>query len=418
MTMAHPPLHHMVRVRRSEDLTFIRPGLMDEVIINANHLENSLESTATALRETTLPYSIDPVLTRFQVPEWWKNDKGETKRNYARLGAAYVKGTSIEIAAGPLLKTVPSDKEWSILARNVIEYQRDRLIQIRPQMDLFRPELKPARLMAPALVAFTDAEDRINRLLAAAGADAAGEPVALPIVVPDNRLRNAAEIRRLLDSVPTEGISSYFLWTPRVTEELLLSDRALLGGVLQVVSTLAERGIPLGHMHATYVIAALHDLGMSAVIHHMGWIDKGEPADERRGGLRSCQIYVPGVRHCVAFDRAHVLGRSLDVTAYTERFCNCTFCSGSFAVRQHPLDLLLEDRAVPIRNRPDRLTPTGRAVALNTWHYLLSRRAEIEAFSGQPAVDVLASDIERAAALAGGRESDRLRRLADELRSA
>jgi len=416
--MPRPPLHHIVRVRRSEDLTFIRPGVMDEIVVNANQLENSPESTATALRETTLPYSIDPVLTRFQVPEWWKNDKGETKRNYARLGAAYVKGTSIEIAAGPLLQTVPNDKEWGILAANVIEYQRNRLVQIRPQMELFRPELRPVRLMAPALVAFTDAEDRINHLLAEAGAEAAGEAVALPIVVPPDRLRVVGELDRILDSAPSEGISSYFLWTPGVTEGVLLNDRALLGGVLHLVSKLAERNIPVGHMHATYVIAALHDIGISAVIHHMGWIDKGDPADENRGGLRSCQTYVPGVRHCVRFDQARALGYSLDAAAYLERFCNCTFCTGSFDAGQHPLDLLLEDRTVQIRNRPDRLSPTSRAVALNTWHYLLSRHQEVEAFSDQPAVDVLASDIARAAALAGASEGDLLRRLADELHTA
>jgi hypothetical protein len=412
------PLHHIVRVRRSEDLTFIRPGLMDEIVVNANQLENSPESTATALRETTLPYCIDPVLTRFQVPEWWKNDKGETKRNYARLGAAYVKGTSIEIAAGPLLQTVPNEKEWGILAANVIEYQRNRLVQIRPQMELFRPELRPVRLIAPALVAFTGAEDQINHLLAVAGAEAAGEAVALPIVVPEDRLRDVSQLERIVDSAPTEGISSYLLWTPRVTEEMLLNDRALLGGVLHLVSALAERNIPVGHMHATYVIAALHDFGISAVIHHMGWIDKGDAADENRGGLRSCQTYVPGVRHCVRFDQARALGRSLNAAAYLQRFCNCTLCTGSFDAGQHPLDLLLEDRVVHIRNRPDRLSPTSRAVALNTWHYLLSRRQEVEALSHQPAVDVLAADIDRAAALAGVGESDRLRRLAHELQTA
>jgi hypothetical protein len=258
---------------------------MDEILINANQLENSPESTATALRETTLPYSIDPVLTRFQVPEWWKNDKGETKRNYARLGAAYVKGTSIEIAAGPLLQTVANDKEWGILAANVVEYQRNRLVQIRPQMELFRPELRPVRLMAPALVAFTDAEDRINHLLAEASAEAASEAVALPIIVPADRLRDVGELDRILDSAPTEGISSYLLWTPSVTEGLLLNDRALLGGVLHLVSTLAQRSVPVGHMHATYVIAALHDIGISAVIHHMGWIDKGDPAGETVGAF-------------------------------------------------------------------------------------------------------------------------------------
>jgi hypothetical protein len=105
------PLHHIVRVRTSDDLRFIRAGVMDEVLVNANLLENCPESTATALRETTLPYSIDPMLTRFQMPAWWRNKKGETKRNYARLGAAYVKGTGVALAQGPLVQTVPSDDE-------------------------------------------------------------------------------------------------------------------------------------------------------------------------------------------------------------------------------------------------------------------------------------------------------------------
>src|SRR6266566_4821188 len=99
MTTNSQPLHHIVRVRRSDDLEFIRSGLMDEVVVNANQLENSALSTAECLRQTTLPFSIDPVLWRFQLPKWWRNQKGDTKRNYTRLGAAYAKGTDIKITA-------------------------------------------------------------------------------------------------------------------------------------------------------------------------------------------------------------------------------------------------------------------------------------------------------------------------------
>src|SRR3989337_2750561 len=80
--MINSTLHHIVRIRTSDDLTYMRPGLMDEVMVNANLLEHRPDSTASALRATTLPYCIDPVLTRFQVPEWWKNEKGATQRNY------------------------------------------------------------------------------------------------------------------------------------------------------------------------------------------------------------------------------------------------------------------------------------------------------------------------------------------------
>lgn len=56
--MANLPLHHVVRIRTSEDLGFVRPGLMDELMVNANLLEHCPDSTASALEMMTLPYCI------------------------------------------------------------------------------------------------------------------------------------------------------------------------------------------------------------------------------------------------------------------------------------------------------------------------------------------------------------------------
>ncbi len=421
--MNQTPLHHMVRIRGTDDLTFVRGGVMDEIILNANQLENNPQSTATAIRQTTLPFTVDPVLYRLQVPAWWRNEKGKTKRNYTRLARAYTQDTDVPIASGPLIQTVPSDEAWRTLAGNVLRYQRRRLLQVPTQLDLLDGgplrELRPSRLLAPALVAFSCAEDRINRLLAEASAEVGDVGIAIPVIVPLDRLTDAGELDRLLATVPTDGISSYFVWTPGVPEELLLKEHGVFEALLRLIGTLAERGIPVGHLHGGYVISALHELGVSAVVHHLGWIDKGEPAAQQRGGLRSCQTYVPGVRHCVRFEQADDLGRDLDVHRYGERFCECGFCAGAFSAGQHPLDLLLEDQFVPFEGgRRSRRTPTSRAVALNTWHYLLSRRLEVQAFSNLPAVEVIERDMERAAALSGSRDTDRLQRLAAQLRSA
>jgi len=409
--MAEAPLHHIVRIRTSDDLRYVRPGLMDEVMVNANLLEHCPDSTASALRLTTLPYSIDPVLTRFQMPEWWKNEKGETKRNYVRLGAAYVRGTSVQIAAGPLVETVPTDDEWRTIARNVVGYQRDRLVDIDPQLELFRAELRPVRLLAPALVAFTESEERVNRLLLEAAADAAGAPVGLPVVIPPERLSEPTSLERLIDATATDGVSSYFIWTPEITEARLLEDPELLPAFLRLVETLAMRGIPVAHLHAGYLAFALHNLGMAAVVHHLGWVDRGEPAHQTGGGPRSCQTYVPGVRRTIRFDRAYTLGHGLSVDEYADLFCSCTFCIGAMEAGEHPLDLLLESHTITDKRGRSRLTPTGRATALNTWHYLHARRQEVERFSREAAGDVVRADIERASALAGSPEGERLRRI-------
>ena len=121
--MGSSPLVHLVRMRKSDDFRFARPGLMDEVLVNANLLENSPQAAAAAIAEAVVPYSIDPVLARFQLPAWWRNAKGETKRNYSRLGRAYFAGTSVKVDAAPLLVTVASDGEWRAIARNVLGYQ-------------------------------------------------------------------------------------------------------------------------------------------------------------------------------------------------------------------------------------------------------------------------------------------------------
>ena len=395
---------------------------MDEVVVNANQLENSAQSTAACLWKTTLPFAVDPVLWRFQVPRWWRNEKGETKRNYNRLATAYSKDTSIKMAAGPLLETVASDDEWRILAGNVIRYQRDRLLGVPSQLDFLDAshprELHPARLIAPGLVAYSPELDRINRLLIEASVDVAGEPVAAQLIAPLDRLRDSDEVRALLAALPNDGVNSVFIWTPEVTEDQLIADHATFAAVSHLVAGLADRGIPVGHQYGSYAIAALHDAGLAAVTHHMGWVDKGEPAEEQRLMMRSCRTYVPGVRHSLHFSDAENLGHSLSPAKYTKRYCECRFCVGTLDTGENPLDLLLEDQVVVLSDGRRRPVPTARAVAANTWHYLLSRRLEIEAFSNLPVLEVIERDIERAADLTGDRDTKRLRALAEELRSA
>lgn len=420
--MSKPPLHHIVRVRTSDDLTYVRPGLMDEVIVNANQLENSAQSTAACLWKTTLPFAVDPMLWRFQVPRWWRNAKGETKRNYNRLAAAYAKDTAIKMAAGPLLETVASDEEWRTLAANVIRYQRNRLHAVPTQLDLLDEthprELHPVRLIAPGLVAYSPDVDRINRLLIEASVEVAGASVAAQVIAPLDRLLDRHQVRAMVAELPRDGINAVFIWTPEVTEAQLINDHASFAAVSRLIAALADRGIPVGHQYGSYAVAALHDSGLAAVTFHLGWVDKGEPAEEQRLMMRSCRTYVPGVRHALQFSDAQIFGGRLRSAEYTRRYCECTFCVGTFDAGEHPLDLLLEDQMVVLSDGRRRRVPSARAVAANSWHYLLSRRLEVEAFSSLPVLEVIERDIERAAALTGDRDTRHLRTLAGEVRSA
>lgn len=420
MTAARAPLHHIVRVRSSDDLTYVSQGLMDEVLVNANQLENSIQATTAALWKTTLPFSVDPVLWRFQVPAWSRNLKGDTKRNYKRLAAAYTKRLGVTLGSSPLLDMLSTADQWRSVAANAVAYQRDRLHDVPTQLELLEDlrELHPARLTAPALVAFSANEDRINRLMIDAAAEEAGTGVAVQVIVPIDRLVDHVGLGRLIASMPSDGVSSYSLWTPMVTEERLLNDSSIFAALLRVISELSARGIAVGHQYANYTVAALHDVGLASVTHHLGWVDKGEPVAEQSFAMRSCQTYVPGVRHCVRFQEAEVLGRDLDADDYAERYCECTFCAGMLQIGQHPFELLLETQTVVMSNGREREVPTSRSVGANAWHFLLSRRNEVQAFSARPAIEVIEQDIERASALKRSSDVARLGHLATELKSA
>lgn len=406
------PLWQLGRLRRSEDREFLQPGLCDALLINANQLENNPNGTAAYLEETKLPYLVDPMLSRLQFPAWWRNEEGDVKRNYARLASRYSQGTDVRMAEGPLLDTVPSDADWHQIAKNIVAYQRDRLGE---QVDLFHPEgLRPQRLVAPGLVTWGRTEDRLNRVLAEAAGEAAGEAVIVPFILPVERIGVRDEVRHALRTVASGSGAGYFVWTPGVTEELLLTDHDVFAGLLLIVTTLGASGSPVIHLQGSYVTQALHGLGVAGVGHHLGWVDKGEPAGEQRGAIRSTQTYLPGLRHCVRFHEAAGLGRHLDESEYLGRYCGCRFCAGVFQQSQHPLDLLLEDQ--PVQPGKTRRTPTSRATIANTWHYLNARRQEVEAFGSQPVLDVVEGDIARASALAG--DARTLERLAAELRSA
>jgi hypothetical protein len=420
--MSMPPLQHIVRVRTGTDYEYVHPGLMDEILINANQLENSLQKATACLWKTTIPFAVDPVLWRFQVPAWWQDSEGETKKNYTQLGQEYTKGTQVRLASGPLLDVVPTDADWVRIAANIVEYEQRRLLDVPAQMTTFDEEtprvLQPVRVVAPALVANSEREDRINRLLVDASRDAAAGPLAAQVIVPPERLFDPEEVRRVLDATPTDGISSYFVWTPKISEQFMLADSGVFESVLGLISSLAERGIPVVHQYGNYAIAALHDFGLMATTHHLGWVDHGEPAEQLKFAIRSCRTYVPAVRHSILFGRAASVGRSLERDEYADRYCACPFCLGVFDAGQHPLDLLLEDEERVDKKGRRRRTPTSRAVSANIWHYLWSRQLEVVDFSRAPAVEVVRRDLERAALLLGSTESQGLERLAEGLQGA
>lgn len=410
-------LVHYVRVRRTEDFQFLSGGMCDELLVNANQLENSPERTSAHLRTTGYRYMVDPVLWRFQIPAWWQNDKGELKRNYRRLAAQYADGTRISLGQGPALATVTERSDWERIAANIVHYQRQRL-DLPCQLDLLDEglarELRPSRILAPALVADTETVDGVNAILVEAAAVAAGEPVVATVVIPKARL-NPADVEVILRSVPRVGVRGYLVWTPWVTEDWLVSTQDALRALVVAIRDLAAGGVPVIQVQLGYTAAALSTIGIAGVCHHLGWVDSGESPQQSRARRRSRRTYVPGVRHTMGFPDASACGRPLEPEAYSALYCECRFCTGMLDRGNHPLQLLLQEELEPAGVAR---VPTGQATAANTFHYLFSRQLEVRAFDAGTGTQVIAHDIERACALAGHVNAQHLERLAEGLMAA
>lgn len=390
------------------------PGALDGLIINANVLEFRATVFARRLADSALPFLVDPMLWRFQVPSWWmRGDGTTTKKNFVNLARRYSAGTGIRMGVEPLLDWVNTDADWTRLAANVIRYQRDRLGDAAGSLlvntDFYTRAPVPVAYVAPYLLTRSAEEDRINRILLEGAAEAAGEPVIAHLALPLDRARDEGERAAALKAVAGDAASGIFIWMSGMTEERLLNRDGDIEAFIRTVETLASSGKVVGHAHSGFAMAVLRDHGLQTLVHRIHWTDDAMSA-EPGGGCPACTTYVTAIHRAMHFDSVVPIAPR-DPQEYVRSFCSCFFCRGAVAAGEHPMDLLLE--AVEIRGPRGgtRLTPSEKGTMANRFHFLWSRRLEIQSIEELGPREYLKREVERATAL--GLRDQRLARLAN-----
>ena len=247
-----PSLHHIVRIRTLDDLN-LYPALMDEVMVNGNLLEHSLTAPPAPFGRTTLPSASTRSSRAFRC----LRGGGTKGRDEAELHAPpgrVVQGTSVQIAAGPLLETVPSDDEWRVIASNVISYQRERWFRSTRnsissvtnfgRSGSSRQHSLPSPPAKTASTAFSPRRAPSRR-----------QHVGLPVIVPPDRLGDPAELERLLRSIRLTA-SARTSCGHRTSRRTARGRPGPPSRVVRLVSSLASRGVPVGHLHGGYVALA------------------------------------------------------------------------------------------------------------------------------------------------------------------
>jgi len=407
---------HSLRIREVKDWQYVAesPGALDGVMINANVLEHRAAVFACRVADSSLPFMVDPVLWRFQVPAWWMRQDGvTTKSNFVELARRYSVGTGIHMGSQPLLNWVNTDSDWARLATNVVRYERERLLEAAGSLflhtDYYARQPFPIAIIAPYLLARSRDEDRINRMLLDASAEELGAPVVAHLALPLERALDPNELSAALGSVDCDAADSVIVWISGMTEERLLATSGALSGFLGVLERLGSRDKEIGHAHAGFAAIVLRDRGLHALVHRLHWTDDGMPA-EPGGGRAACTTYATVLHYALPSDRALALIPS-NPQEYVQRFCSCFFCRGAVAAGEHPMDMLLEAVEMKGPRGGTRLTPSESATMANRFHFLWSRTQEIESVEEIGPHEYLYREIERAGSL--GVQGGRFARLAD-----
>jgi hypothetical protein len=422
MNAATDRVRQFIRVRQDSDHQYLayRPA-MDGLLINANQMEHHATATTALIHKLELPYLIDPMLWRFQVPSWWLRLDDPTrptvKVNFRNLADRYFADTAVGGAEGGL-PTNLADSDWRMIASNVVAYQNARVVeQEGPLFALVDAPTRPLEIIAPYLLAHDADEDRINTLLLRAAAEAANRKILACIALPIERFQTGAHLQTIVSAVSSDLAAGCFIWIERLSEAALVQSDTHMDTLEWLLDRLSAKDVPVWQANGGFCSAAMRDWGVTGIAHSLAWRDHGMPAAPATGIPRhSCHTYVTGLHVSKHYDEASVLGRPLSSETYQRLYCNCQFCVGAWENDQHPLDLMLQVTAVKGSRGRTAYVPSEQALAANTWHYLWSRRLEVLSFDQASTIDVLMREIDRGVELKG--EAATLRRLARRLRPA
>lgn len=392
-------LRHVVRLRTTDDREYLVRRALDGVIVNANELENRAEASSSTLVDHRIPYLVDPMLWRFQVPDWWHRQDGRVKRNFKRLATRYTAGTDVVMARGPLMNEVTTEADWRGIAKNVVRYQRERIPEasgalLRAMQGDIDPE--PAAIVGAYLLAETESVDAINRCLLEASAEAAGDKVIGSVALPLARALEPRQLDKALDAVSSDLALGALVWIEGLTEERTVMGE---GGevILRVAEQLAGRGLMVWHAHGGFAALALRDRGITGIVHPLAWRDSGAPAPPPKGvPQHSRTSYLTAMHQSERFGTISQLAAHLTPEEYLEHYCSCWFCGRALAAGRSPLELMLEEteRQGP-RGRVVQV-PSEEALSFNRWHFLWARHLEVEQLREQPVASVIGKAIDDA----------------------
>lgn len=397
----------LLRVEQDGDKGFyaqIPPDTADGFIVNANLIEHSPGSVGVFLDKLERPFIVDPMSYRFERLGWHTRDRDgvvENRKNYARLWRKYASDVN-GLSGDPLIDrgigSIATERDMLKFCANVIDFQDRRLraewledgAQYIGMDRLFGFQMAPAAFVAPYLVVGEgDPAADIAALtnLSAATVSLGRGPVVSIVPVTPNVLGNVDCMLALAGRLAWSRTNAVLLWAVGVSAFELADTPELFTGLVLLIRGLRDAGVEVGMLYGGFYSTLLRGFGASGFSHALMY---GESRGlEPTNGRPATRFYIPPLHDFFKYDTARRLINGLRDKDYLDWVCDCELCLA--LVEADSLGSYFETYVPVGATRP---FPTGAALDLNRFHYLLARRRELDFARSRPE-PVLIADLLR-----------------------
>lgn len=373
---------HFLRLgTHAEADTFRRAARsFDALVLNANLVEASPAACAALVYQLNKPFIIDPYSYAFAVPHQYllsrgksKTSKGDLrpKRSFLGLGQIYF-GSASDFVGKRSLQ--PSEVAPEELARRVLDYQSNRLRQAvgdPSETHIASSErLSPLFRIAPYFP-LMDGLDWLSANVRCVAAAVQVDSEAGAVVAVESAVLTE-HCARLVDAYAETGVKRILLWVDNFDEDR--ANRDMLDLYSDVIRAFHSRGVQVLNLFGGFFSCIAQSIGLGGFVHGLGYGENRGIIPVLGGGQPPPRYYARPLHTSMSVIDAATIFAPLSAERYLRNVCDCVICER--LVNEGGVSNLFSTFAET--DEKGRFTP--RAYAHTRFHFLLSRKTEVDGF--------------------------------------
>jgi hypothetical protein len=373
---------HFLRLgTHAEAETFRRAShCFDALVLNANLVEGSPAACAALAYQLGKPFLIDPYTYAFAVPHHYLLSRGKgkvsqgeprPKRSFVGLAHAYFGENSGFVGTRSLR---PEDVTPKDLTERVLDYQSSRLRRAlsdpTEKYIAASPRLDPSLRIAPYFPLMDGLDWLPVNISCVTEALLIDPDVCALLAVGYDVLES--QVTHLVDAIAQTGVGRVIVWVDNFDEDR--APRTALDVYSKLIHGFHDRGIVPVNLFGGFFSCIAQTKGLGGFVHGLGYGENRGIIPVLGGGQPPPRYYArPLHTNLPVLDAASIFS-ALSNEQYLQDVCDCVICER--LINEGGVSYLFS--ALADTDEKGRFKP--QAYALTRFHFLLSRKAEVDLF--------------------------------------